>query len=63
MHVPFDLVYDTLREDKISEESHGGWDPYVGNCVEATWAKLRGRNPKVGLIAFPMGETGAELSE
>lgn len=62
LYVPFDIVRELTTEAFVESRSSPPWDPYLGNRLDTTWAKISGRETTVGLVAFPMGSLGQDLS-
>lgn len=61
LYVPFDIVRD-LTSEAHAESLSPSWDPYLGNRLASTWTKISARDTSVGLLAFPMGSVGQDLS-
>jgi hypothetical protein len=62
LHVPFEIVSEEIASVE-AERRLPVWDPYLGNRIEGAWAKIHERSTKMGVLAFPMGAVGHELSE
>ena len=62
MDVPSELIREQVNEEAKLEDSLRAFDPLVGDLL-APFHVFDGSKRPLGLIAFPMGESGCDLSE
>lgn len=62
MDVPADLIREQVGVEARLEDSLRVFDPLVGDLVTSFYVS-DGSKQSRGFIAFPMGETGCDLSE
>jgi hypothetical protein len=60
--VPSELIREQVNEEAKLEDSLRAFDPLVGDLL-APFHVFDGSKRPLGLIAFPMGESGCDLSE
>lgn len=62
MDVPSELIREQVNEEAKLEDSLRAFDPLVGDLL-APFHVFDGSKRPWGVIAFPMGESGCDLSE
>ena len=62
MDVPSELIREQVNEEARLEDSFRAFDPLVGDLL-SPFHVFDGSKRPWGFIAFPMGESGCDLSE
>ncbi len=62
MDVPSELIREHVNEEAKLEDSLSAFDPLVGDLL-TSFHVFDGSKRPWGFIAFPMGESGCDLSE
>ena len=62
MDVPSELIREQVNEEAKFEDSLHAFDPLIGDLLALSHV-FDGSKRSCGFIAFPMGESGCDLSE